>query len=136
MKPILVSLAIVVFALLVVGCSDSTQSPQTQIDSVPPPQLVPYTNIPYPFPDRLYRLTGEELLVGPVEVLENVLNESFSLRRAWYPQISICGAVFLDELIIELTEPDDAIHDLGFTSDFSGTSGACSSHWDEYNFVR
>ena len=136
MKPLLVSLSIVALALLVVGCSDSTQSPQTPIDSVPQPQLVPYTNIPHPFPDRLYRLTGEELLIGPVEVLENVLNEGFSLRRAWYPQISICGAVFLDELIIELTEPNDAIYNLGFTSDFSGTSWSCSTHWDRYNFVR
>jgi hypothetical protein len=135
MKPVLVSLSLAVFALLVVDCSDITQSPQL-IDSIPQPRLVPYTNIPYPFPDQLYRLTGEELLIGPVAVLENVLNEGFSVRRAWYPQISICGAVFLDELIIELTEPDDAIYDLGFTSDFSGTSGACSSHWDEYNFVR
>ena len=136
MRRRLVYLSVAVFAMLIIGCSNSGQLPQTPIESVPEPQLVPYSNIPYPYPDRLYRLTGEELLVGPVEVLENVLSEGFSLQRAWYPRISICGSFFVDELLIDLTDPNDAIYELGFTSDFSGTSGSCSSHWDEYNFER
>ncbi|MDH3216433.1 MAG: hypothetical protein OEN01_09105 [Candidatus Krumholzibacteria bacterium] len=45
-------------------------------------------------------------------------------------------ALFLDELIVELEEPDDGIFELGFTRDFSGTAGPCATHWNEYDFAR
>jgi hypothetical protein len=38
--------------------------------------------------------------------LESVLDAGFDMQRAWHPRIYICAAVFLDELIIELEEPD------------------------------
>jgi hypothetical protein len=104
--------------------------------TVPDPELVPYTRIPYPFPNTLYRIVGAALADGPVVILKRVLDGGFRLRRAWHPQISLCAAPFLDELIIELEDPEDAIYELGFTSDFRGTIGSCASHWNEYNFVE
>lgn len=104
--------------------------------AVPDPELVPYTNIPYPFPNTLYRVVGAQLIDGPVVILERVLDEGFCLQKAWYPQVILCMAPFLDELIIELAEPDDDIYELGFTSDFSGTIWSCASHWNEYDFVK
>jgi hypothetical protein len=102
---------------------------------VPEPELVPYANIPYPVPNTLYRISGSALADDPAEILERVLGAGFDLRRAWHPQVALCTALFVDELIIELKEPDDAIYELGFTSDFSKTVGPCASHWNEYNFV-
>lgn len=139
----IICICAVVLTLSVFGCRQEASSP-VKSDSpssisaceVPDPVLVPYTNIPYPFPNTLYRIAGRELANGPVVILERVLDEGFELQRAWYPKIYICMAIFLDELIIELEEPDDGIYALGFTSDFTGTAGSCATHWDEYNFVE
>ena len=76
------------------------------------------------------------MATGPTEILEKVLKRGFELHRAWHPQIALCMAVFLDELIIELETPDDDIYKLGFTSDFTETAGACTSHWNEYDFGK
>ena len=113
----------------------STVTPSSELE-VPEPELVPYTNIPYPAPNTLYRISGVELVAGPTEILERVLEARFDLRRAWHPQVALCMAPFLDEMIIELEEPDDAIYELGFTSDFAETVGPCASHWNEYDFVN
>jgi hypothetical protein len=75
------------------------------------------------------------MATGPTVILERVLEGGFDLRRAWYPQIALCMAVFPDELIIELAAPDDDIYKLGFISDFTETVGPCVSHWGEYDFV-
>jgi hypothetical protein len=66
--------------------------------------------------------------------LESVLDAGFDMQRAWHPRIYICAAVFLDELIIELEEPDDGIFELGFRRDFTGSAGSCATHWNEYDF--
>lgn len=128
--------------LLSQGCHEDPTVPRrlsgiaasTELE-IPEPELVPYTNIPSPPPPRLYRISGEALADGPEDILEQVLVEEFNLKKAWHPQLSLCTVVFLDELIIELEEPDEAIYRLGFTSDFSGTAGPCVSHWNEYRFV-
>jgi hypothetical protein len=83
----------------------------------------------------MYRISGAALADGPANVLERVLGEGFELIKAWHPQVNLCMALFLDELIIELEEPDDDIYRLGFTRDFEGTAGPCASHWNEYQFV-
>ncbi|UCG50429.1 MAG: hypothetical protein JSW58_09445 [Candidatus Latescibacterota bacterium] len=128
--------------LPILGCQQDPSSPATPDGvlnatlEVPRPVLVPYTNIPYPYPNTLYRIAGAELAQGPVVILERVLDEGFDMTRAWHPQIYICMAVFLDELIIELEEPNDDIYDLGFTSDFTGTAGSCARFWNEYRFME
>ncbi len=136
-------LCVLALALSSFGCRQdpgslqaaSTVTAPSELE-VPEPELVPYTNIPYPVPNMLYRVSGAELLAGPAEILERVLDSGFDLQRAWHPQVALCMAPFLDELIIELEEPDDAIYELGFTTDFTGTAGPCASHWNEYDFVN
>jgi hypothetical protein len=134
--------AIVLCALVLVlsgfGCGQEPASQATYPSQpeVPEPKLVPYANIPYPRPNTLYRIAGANLTTGPTDVLERVLEAGFDLRRAWHPQVALCMVFFLDELIIELGEPDDAIYGFGFSSDFTGTSGPCTSHWNEYDFVQ
>ena len=142
MKTIIVFCAFTL-TLAIWGCRQDRSSPVSSLTNhgvattidVPDPALVPYTNIPYPFPNTLYRIVGAALADGPVPILECVIAEGFHLQRAWYPQVFECTAPFLDELIIELEEPDNAIYELGFVSDFSGTIWSCASHWNEYDFV-
>ena len=121
--------------LLTLGCQeDPGVAPPTSLE-IPEPELVPYANIPYPPSRSMYRISGEALAGGPGDILEQVLEDQFDLKKAWHPEVILCLAVFLDELVIELEEPDDGIFGLGFTSDFSGTVGPCASHWNEYRFV-
>ncbi len=112
-------------------------APTTQDESprVPEPVLVPFSDLPHPFSEATYRISGWPLSEGPVPLLEILVHAGFAVETAWYPKIALCGAAFLDELIVEFDAPNDAILKLGFSRDFSGTSGACSSHWDEYRFT-
>jgi len=128
------------FHLLLLGCLALTASPGCEeIDSpkgpVPEPVLVPFTDLPQPLSEATYRLSGPALSDGPVAVLETLVHARFHVVRAWYPEITLCGAVFADELIVELAAPNGDILDLGFSRDFSGTSGPCTSYWDEYRFT-
>ena len=139
MKTVIVCALVLMLANI--GCRHDGSSPVISpafsngvSPQVPDPVLVPFSNIPFPFPDDVYRIAGSDLASGPVAVLERVLDAGFALKRAWHPQLYICMAPFLDELIVELEQPDDAIFDLGFTRDFSGTAGSCATHWNEYNF--
>lgn len=123
-------------ALASFGCREDPASPWSSEQSIPEPVLVPYSEIPNPPPNTLYRISGAALANGPTEILEQVLEGGFDLQTAWHPQIALCMAVFLDELIIELEAPNDDIYELGFTSDFTETAGPCASHWNEYDFVK
>jgi hypothetical protein len=128
---------VLVLAFASFGCRNDPASPRTAGEpGIPDPVLVPYSEIPNPHPNTLYRISGAELATGPTEILERVLEGGFDLQRAWHPQIALCMALFLDELIIELEAPNDDIYKLGFTSDFTGTAGPCASHWNEYDFVN
>ena len=136
-------LFVLALALPSLGCQQdpvsqgaTSTAPLASELEVPEPELVPYTDIPSPVPNTLYQISGAELVDGPTEVLERVLGAGFDLQRAWHPQVALCMALFLDEVIVELEEPDDAIYELGFTSDFAETVGPCASHWNEYNFVN
>lgn len=133
---IFIILCVLALILPTFGCQeDQGIAPSTSLQ-IPEPELVPYANIPYPPPATLYRISGAALTDGPAHVLERVLAEGFDLKKAWHPQVNLCMAPFLDELIIELGEPDDDIYRLGFSSDFDGTAGPCASHWNEYRLIN
>lgn len=138
MKTLILS-CVLALTISSVGCGkDSPQTISSGAHSsklIPEPILVPYSAIPHPRPNNLYRVSGAALPADPTEILERVLEAGFDMQRAWHPQIALCMALFLDELIVELKEPNDEIYKLGFTSDFTGTSGPCTSHWNEYDFV-
>ena len=102
---------------------------------VPEPVLVPFSDLPYPFSAATYRISGSALSEGPVVVLETLVHTGFVIKLAWHPQIALCMAVFLDELIVELDAPNNDILKLGFSRDLSETSGRCTSHWNEYRFT-
>ncbi|MCH7879761.1 MAG: hypothetical protein IH914_10665 [candidate division Zixibacteria bacterium] len=129
-------IAVTFFAVALSGCSNApndTNPPAT----VPEPTSVPYSNIPPIDTPELYRATGGVALnEDPVPLLQAVLDAGFDLRRAWYPRGGICAAVFVDELIIQLDSPNAEIANLGFSRDFTGTSGGCAIAWAQYDFVR
>lgn len=133
---VLIFLCVAALVLPGLGCQeDSGITPSAKVQ-VPEPEVVPYSNIPNPPTPAMYRISGQALADGPVQILKEVEREGFDLKRAWRPKVYLCMALFLDELIVELEQPDDGIYELGFTSDFSGTAGPCASHWDEYRFAK
>lgn len=117
------------------GAAQPAPTTQDASVQVPEPVLVPFSDLPHPFSEATYRLSGWPLSEGPVPLLEILVHAGFTVEMAWYPKIALCGAAFLDEIIVELDAPNDAILRMGFNRDFSGTSGPCTSHWDEYRFT-
>jgi hypothetical protein len=71
----------------VIGCHQDASSPVAPLVAsgngaaqIPDPELVPFGNIPFPFPPNLYRIAGHRLADGPVAVLESVLDAGFDMQ--------------------------------------------------------
>jgi len=122
-------------AITLAGCSDGPTDTAPQ-RTVPEPTLVTSADIPSGASATLYRGIGSALVESPVPVtvLQNILDAGYDLRRAWHPQVSICGAITLDELILQLGSPDVRIINLGFFPDTLSSHEGCTTGWDEYDF--
>ena len=101
-------------------------------DDQPEPSIIKQDTLSRPFSASTYFILG---ITDPDAKLEEVQKKGFSIREAWMPNFDgPCMRLELQQLVILLDEPNEAMFGLGFSQDSSAATTSCTATWKHYKW--